>query len=402
MEQCFVQSIWKPQKASTLSTDWSNYFTESMDNIYTSLSLSLIAEKRFSLNCKNGKATIDSINEYILIPSSLRFLDIDLSEIFENNDGEIHIDDLITKEPVIIFWRNADKITSDQQMTLVKFLNEFDEYDTNESRLKKSNPNASVPAIVIENSSTTSSTTTPATSNSSYKYPLTIILVIENNLNIIQQLRYKFWFCQYYSRHSLLRTPTDIIGRHYLSRLRKVQQKTVFVAPDIQRYIYSLIVHTRNHRLCSISPMETRLPTMTIQSVQLLAETYVRWTSLTHPIEDSSILFVTPDVCKIVMRKVGYWLINWQKNLGKKTSARKEEGDEEYIVDNDRIHRLNEAEGNKQTERIEMLKIASLGGDWYGTDWKFIQNYIQRCEGKGKEEYNVIVEDALHKVQPPV
>lgn len=373
-----------------------------MDNIYTSLSLSLIAEKRFALNCRNGKATIDSINEYILEPLSLKFLDIDLSEVFETSDGEIHIDDLITKEPIIIFWRNADKITKEQQMTLVKFLNEFDEYDTNESRLKKANPQAAPPGIVIENASTNSSTTTPATSDSPYKYPLTIILVIEDNLNVVQQLRYKFWFCQYYSRHSLLRTPTDLIRKHYLSRLRKVQQKTVFVAPDIQRYIYSLIVHTRNHRLCLISPMETRLPTMTIQSVQVLAETYVRWLTVTHGTEDTSLLFVTPDVCKIVMRKVGYWLINWQKNLERKTLTRNEEDDEEYSVDNDRIQRLNEVEGTKQTERVDMLKIALLGGDWYGTDWKFIQNYIQRCEGKGKEEYNVIVEDALHKVQPPV
>lgn len=320
-----------------------------MDNFYTAISLSLIANQRFAINCQNVSSTIDLIKHYILEPLSLSYIDINVQRVLSSTPGEISLL-LPSDEEVVTIWRNVDKLSDGDQKHLVGILNKVDDYDTNESKLKRPRNGS----------------------------PKTLIMVTEDNNKIIQHLKYKFWFCQYYTRHSLIKAPEDLVlDGKYLQTIAELQDLKVFVAPDIQRYIYSLIVHSRNHRLCLVSPMKTRLPTFSIKSVELLSQTYVKWTSLKQANSSKRQLFVTPDVCKIAMRKVSYWLINWQAD-GVNTQCDDEE------------------------EHAEMLRFALLAGDWYGSDWKYIKKYISKAEESGRNEFNIIVEDSLEKVQPPL
>ncbi|CAK7913254.1 hypothetical protein CAAN1_20S01948 [[Candida] anglica] len=342
-----------------------------MDGIHTALSLSLICERRIAI--RSRPEIIENISESLLTPNDISTIVVDtkakldedpesLNDIFENVSGHS-----------IMFWTNADNCSTAQQKILIRLLNELDQYDTNESRWatggeqQLNNHSDNAHGIMFSTSSIFS-----------------VILVIETPCNVIQPLRLKFWFCQYVPNkynsdesreNSISLDDTD----DYISSILRLRSKSVYMSPEIERYIYSLVIHARNHRLCSIAPMQSRLPTMAISNINLLAEALVKWENRNN---EKSKLYITPDICKVAMRKVAYWLVNWQKIGGQFTEIT--------------------GESYSQREFRESLEFGSLSGDWFGSDWTYIKKYIDECERQDRKMYNSVVEDVLKKVRPPI
>jgi hypothetical protein len=49
-----------------------------------------------------------------------------------------------------------------------------------------------------------------------------------------------------------------------------------------------------------------------------------------------------------------------------------------------------------------MLRFSALGGDWFGSDWTYAKRYVAHSAARNRRNFNVVVEDALEKVQPPI
>lgn len=153
----------------------------------------------------------------------------------------------------------------------------------------------------------------------------------------------------------------------------------VYLSPEIQGYIYSLVVHCRVHRLCSLAPMHTRLLTRAVASINLLAATMVAWTET-----DPERWFVTTEHCKVAFRKVAYWLVDWEQ--------------EELYT---------ESQVDLEKEYRKRMDFGMLTGDWVGSETPYIDRYLQSY--KGKKDFsslvgftNQLVDDVLRAVCPPM
>jgi hypothetical protein len=312
-----------------------------MDNVHTAIALGVLAQRRIALLCRRGEtaAAVRAVEACVLAPEALEAAAVDLSE-----GGAA----ALTPAAHVVFWQHVHRLDVALQEALVAELDAADGYDTTAARAERAAQPPQPPQPLA---------------------PM-VVLVVEDGAPVAHRLKQKFWFCQRvpHAGHAVeVRTPLA-------QRVCGLRLRAVYVAPDIQRYIYLLVVHTRNHRLCLLAPMQTRLPTLLMALVRLLAETYVRWRA-----SDAGALFVTPDVCKIAMRKVAYWLVDW-------------------------LLRIAEALGEEDAagEYAAMLRFSALGGDWFGSDWTYAKRYVAHSAARNRRNFNVVVEDALEKVQPPI
>lgn len=310
-----------------------------MDNVHTAIALGVLAQRRIALLCRAGEtdAAVRAVEACVLGPEALEAAAVDLCA-----GGAA----ALTPATHIVFWQHVHRLDVALQEALVAVLDAADGYDTNAARAERAAQPPPPPLAPM------------------------VVLVVEDGALVAHRLKQKFWFCQrvpHAGRAVEVSTPLAL-------RVCALRLRAVHVAPDIQRYIYLLVVHTRNHRLCLLAPMQTRLPTLLMALVRLLAETYVRWRA-----SDAGALFVTPDVCKIAMRKVAYWLVDW-------------------------LQRTAEVLGEEDAagEYAAMLRFSALGGDWFGSDWRYAKRYVAESAARNRRDFNVVVEDALEKVQPPI
>lgn len=207
-----------------------------------------------------------------------------------------------------------------------------------------------------------------------YEYGIVIMVLdvaLVASVKLYPYLKEHFWFSVY--------PPTgdkcSPIDASEVSRIRSAVPE-VYVLPDIKRYIHSLIIFTRQHRMASLAPKSVRLPTTAIDGVRDLAVTILAWRHQK---------FVAPDTVKIAYKRVAYWLVDWETNR-------------QFAV----------AESRNNNEELEKrYKLASMAGDWYGSDYDAIQKYIQKYRLRHQSNSptgrsNTIVEDILVKVRPPI
>ena len=328
-----------------------------MDSLYTALSIACFAGRRVAV------ITSDIAGVVSALESLFRVNGVDST----NLDVQKHLNSTppegLSSSSSITFWTNVDLCSPNQQRHLVKALLEIDHYDTNESREARARQRR----------------TQPLQTQTRQAFEPTIVLVISDPDRIIQSLKLKFWFAQVCWKFDTWDPPQDWLKQLSLA---KAEYSKVFMASEVQRYIYSLIVHSRNHRLCLVSPMLSRLPTLAIESIADLAKAIVVWTAERDTRSDTAPrrLFVTPDVCKIAMRKIGYWLINWRAQEMKRLPR----------------------ELKVQHEQRNSTRYDMLLGDWYGSEWDVVQRYISLSKEKERDEWNVIVEDTIANVQPPM
>lgn len=351
-----------------------------MNNVYSALSLALIGEKRFVLTTNDYENTVFLFRT--LLQESCQFNSEDICEVdvkheLDNNSVDLLIRQMIYWEENtseygfknVIIWRNMEKLSHEQQKVgLFPLLNQIDEYDTTVAR---ANPQSRVQvgSFVI-------------------RKPKMFIIVplIESehaHPQVYQYVKEKFWFGQNFhykvagDEKGEIDYCSDYAG--LILEIRNVTRPQVYASSEIQRYIYSLVVHARNHRLCSLAPIQSRLSTRTIDAMQQLSECMVAWKK-----HGSDRLFVTPDYCKIAMRKIGYWLIDWEHgNIFSTSSDCAEDADLDYR---------------------RQLEISMLTGDWYGSDWKYVKKYLEtyKTDTNASNYMNKIVEDVLQSVRPPI
>ncbi|CUM64679.1 uncharacterized protein PRCAT00002288001 [Priceomyces carsonii] len=336
-----------------------------MDNLYTALSLAMIARRRFVILTNSSDHLIEHFRRFVLQPCNFNVDDIcelDLMKEFKGvSEGDfirsMVVDNIFKK---VIIWRNMLKLNRSEQRRLYEFLLKLDCYDTNSSVDKDF-------SVELD--------------GRRYKKPdlFVIVPVITDNCTFMYEyLKERFWFSTYYRSESSEENK-EIDSSDFVQRIGQLRKKfpDVYVAPDVERYIYSLIVHIRCHRLCSVAPKSARITTRAIQDVTLLSRVLVAFQNY----GGNEKLFVTPLYAKLAMKKVGYWLVTWE---------------------------LSKFAGlNKDTDEEKRLEISMLTGDWIGSDWKYVKAYFKQSRSRPDPSTptgltNTIVEDAIATVEPPL
>lgn len=186
-------------------------------------------------------------------------------------------------------------------------------------------------------------------------------------------LKQQFWFSVY-----PLQVPHDNNWGKNAAVTANVMACTipeVYVDPDIKRYIHSLVIFTRQHRMASLAAREVRLATPTIDAIRELAVALVAY-------QKGS--FVTPDVVKVAYKRVAFWLVDWEVNL-----------------------QFSEPSTNEFEEYERRYQLAVMVGDWCGSEFdasvKFIDEYrLEAQHNSPTGRSNLIVEDVLQMVRPPI
>lgn len=164
---------------------------------------------------------------------------------------------------------------------------------------------------------------------------------------------------------------TSMFTLEHISTLRAAKAR-VFVHPDIKKYILSLIVQSRNHRLTLLSPKRARLPTF--------AYDYTLNVSMALVVLKRNILlrlFLTPEFVKMAFRNVAHWLIDWEHGA------------------------------DSEPPELRKVHINMLSGDWYASESSAVEAYIEKSKGVRDDSSptgysNVVVEDSLSMVIPPL
>lgn len=345
-----------------------------MNNLYTSIALGLIAEERIVLTTNDYVHAFTLTKELLVSKCGFREADINVVDVQQSvKKGKTGVlDEMVLRDDgdtfaKVVIWQNLEKVSKDQQKNeLVPLLNDLDGYDT-----------GGLPTERLE-----SVKICGRTLKKQDLFVLVLIMESEQaQQTTYQYLKERLWFAQHH--HHDVGALTDDLTVHrdfqaWINTLKYQIFPRVYVAPDILRYIYSLVVHARNHRLCSLDPFHSRLSPRSLHAITKLARALVAFRRGSD--ED---LFVTPDFCKIAMRKVGYWLIDWESHSSFAPGAEQQNNFLDY------------------NRRIE---ISMLSGDWYGSDYTYVERYIDSCRSHGNPRQckNRVVEDAINTVHPPM
>lgn len=369
-----------------------------MEELYTAFTLSLIGLQRFVIHT-NDYANTTEVFSRLILRESCNFGDEDIVEI--NLQEHASNDELLLQMmsadsqgvytfKKVIIWRNLENLAvNSQQRRILTLLNEIDQYDTVQSRIDQT-----ISSVIKIGSY---SIIKPSTF-----IIIPIIAVTEERAKFHQNIKGKFWFSQFYYFESLkvsendqivLKCPSDEYS-NYIAQIRQNTLPKIHVSPEMQRFIYSLIVFTRCHRLCSLAPIQTRLPTRTIDSITLLTKCLVAFNY--H--DSQTKLYATPEFGKIAYKKIAYWLVDWEHN---KLFARDDDSRESTPS-------FDQEEDNEHEEEYrQRYEISMLTGDWYGSEWKYAKNLINDYHSRQDFSSSVgftnqIVEDVLKSVKAPL
>lgn len=342
-----------------------------MSSLFFSISLALLNNSRFVVHTNDDPLIfLNSLVHFIHKNCQLNPICIDGSSLNPSFDESNLLHSVSSNNTLsnIIILHHLDVISESTQKRLVKLLDKLDRFNRNDARLSPQAP------VIINGEPF------------HYQGPHSIIAIINthNPHKIIKPLREKFWFSHFANNSSL--TDIDPIP-NYVSVIASLLSAVtkVFQSHDITNYIYSLIVHIRNHRLCSMASISNRLHTNVIDQVSLLCKTLVVWKSyVSNGGDDVDVdvesLFVTPEYCKIAIRRIGYWLVDWEQT---------------------------KVLGEEVPENNKKMVISMLAGEWFSSDYEVVKKYLEKyrsiedensCTGRS----NRMVEDAIEAVKPPI
>ena len=390
-----------------------------MNNLFTAFSVAVISQLRFALFTDSVESAVESLTAQIINFYKLSHVVVDMKE----EPKEEKLVEMITQRPQnggehpelvnIVVFKNLETTSASYQRKIIHFINALDSYNTNSLRLlpqpiQFAQLKASRPQIFM------------------------IIPVIKRREDgtppqLVPHLRHKFAFSQFYNALDLDLLAVAVVPDLLALRLLVDQ---VFVSAEIRGYIYSLLVHIRTHRLCSLNSMGARPPTGTLEWVRkVTAAMSVRneherekknsesgeqtekkendeedkktenedrekeelngfveqvsdTISLSEGGGEENDLFLTPTFVQVAIRKVTYFQVDWE-------------------LDTIFSRHWNGPEKHRQQE------ISMLTGDWYGSEWVYAKRYIDEHRSQPSDHTptgitNDIVEDAIARVRPPI
>lgn len=329
-----------------------------MDNLVVAISLALANCQRAVIHTRDVTATAAALVD--LLDLAVTTVDLETIELHEFHQLILETTKNGNLYPVILL-KNIQYCSDAAQRQLVKFFDQLDHYDTNQSRLHDQ------PTIVGG---------TQIETPQFYTF-LALIEVSEHSQpSLYKNLKERFWFSHYHDYKSCQPSQKGNFWQD-VARLHETIGE-VYQSHEIAGYINSLVVEIRNHRLIPFSPIQARLHTNVIDKVSLLAKSIVAWKS---PVDA---LYVTPEQCQIAMRKIGYWLVEWQTN-----------GLFDFTKQDDEI------------ENRRKLVMTMLAGEWYGSEWEYVKKYLEDSQKKFDPTSNTgflnsIVEESIRRVRPPV
>lgn len=335
-----------------------------MENVQSALALALIAERSFVIQTDQFATCVDRLKELAHTQFGIDdVVQIDLKKACEDGTYDEVVDRMVLPDGTslhqIVIWKNLEALDTRKfkcKTSIMKILNELEQYDTLASRSNKGGKFTFGKYQV----------TKPP-----FFAVIPVIQLSAKPAQIHQHIKNRFWFSQsYFTGQKLGRLRQTSAEDIMEARLRLGK---VYANPTIQEYISSLLVFTRTHRLCSLAPLTTRPSLWALDGIMTLAKALVVWNGKEY------MLFVTPEYIKVAYRKVGYWLVDWETNGLFKN-------DEEY---------------RKQIE------ISMLTGDWYGSEWKYVEDYLDKHASVEDKDLatgftNQIVEEVLALVMPPM
>lgn len=334
--------------------------SDGMKNLLFTLSLGLLNNENFVIN---SQGNVLPILEKIIGDYDFSYKILDLSRV--ENLGEF-IDEITYDEEglrmfEIVVLNNLDKVNEVFQRELVRFFDELKEFDCNLSRFQPKDH------VIIEGKKIL---------KSQFQCFIGNITISQTPVKLYKNLKERFWFSQFEQE----KDEDWLVIDNYRDTLIQVRQNidNVYMSPEILSYITSLIVHTRNHRLNTINQIQTRLHTSTIEKVIKLSKSIVSWKN-----PQAKDLFLTPQICQLAFRKIGYWLVDWEDS------------------------KLFNFLESKELENRRQLIINMLVGEWYGSEWKYVKQYLKDHESKFDEKSNTgfsnsIIEDVIVNVRPPI
>lgn len=340
-----------------------------MNVLTTALELAFVSSSRFAI----VTGSLLPYLENAVVAHGLKANEVDLVE----KRDQLNTLGYYLNTTNVLILRNVQKLTTNEQRQIYEWLDVLDNKFRQEKRRRSNDKLHRRAEDTTEKEETLE--------NDPSEYPFTVILVVHignSKPKVYQNLKEKFLFSiNCHKEFHSLQEIEQIQLHQYddgISKLIDALEK-VFVHPDIKKFIYSLVVQLRNHRLTSLSPKTSRLPTFVLDYALLLTIALVVWKSREVILSKSGVtrrLFATPDFAKLAFRKVAYWLIDWEMDF-----------------DGDDI--------------LKSLEINMLTGDWYGSDYKYVKEYIRDCRGVRDDSSptgytNRIVEDTIAKVAPPM
>ncbi|KGR07430.1 hypothetical protein MG3_04707 [Candida albicans P78048] len=363
-----------------------------MENLYTALSISLITDdKRFVIVSDDSNKAIPKFTSMLVNTCSFdtsQYCVIDLLNVHTTIDLIHQMTNFRDNQYFlknIIIWQNVQYLTTNQHKSLYKLILQIDQFGLRGVRGK--------PIDIAIGNDEIISINRPQL--------FTIIMAFDYKAfskKLYIYLKEKFWFAVNYNNveeedeQESDGLPQDSQYQETILGLRN-SLADVFISPDIKGYIYSLIVFTRCHRLASLSPKSTRLPTMAIDYMHDFCKCLALWKNQSKLNQE---LFITPAYVKLAFRKIGYWLVDWEYNemFAKDTQS-------SVLVDDDSNTLNNEIDYQKR------LEISMLTGDWYGSDYFFVNEYLKssksKLDKKSSTGYtNKIIEDVISSVRPPL
>lgn len=370
-----------------------------MENLFFAVSLALVNNTGFIINTNNYDQTSLLLQEVLRTHTKLAVIEIDLQlvqtidELLEQMtqpEGSSEDEENSLSLYNVIIWKHLNHCSQGFQKQLLELFNQLKEYDTNHHKLHPK------PTITIQ--------------GKVFKKPnLNIVIGLLSitsqsfHTNLIKALKEQFWFSQFYLVNKS-QGDLENIGNlgdqfvDYETTLLAVRHvlPCIFQSTDIIGYIHSLIIHIRNHRLMTLAPIQTRLSSATMDNVTILAKAIIGWKNrkliMDHQLNLNTAkleLFVTPVYCKIAIRKIGYWLVDWQIKDGL------------FDLTNQTIAQ------DPLLENRRKLVINILAGEWYGSEWEYVKEYLGNYYAVYDPHSNTgftnkIIEDSIKLVKPPV
>lgn len=387
-----------------------------MENVFNAFSLSVVSQLRFVLISDDPESAVLVLISKAIDVYGLSHIVVDMKDepevakiiqltttLHQNGEG---IPILVNA----IIMKNLENTSPAYQRKIIHYINALDSYNTYALQIRTQ------PVCVEE--------------QKLVKPDIFVIVPVIRRKsdgmapNLVPYLRHKFAFSQFYNYLEEHQAPT-LASVPDLLKLRLLVDQ-VHISPEIRGYIYSLLVHIRTHRLCSLNSIGARPPTSTLDWIRDLAAAMVVWHEHARPVVDSTggvldtrsesladtgtnektgdsteeansdtiassstisdapaaDLFVTPLFVKSATRKVTYFQVDWELDT---------------IFSRDWTG----------SEKRQQQEITMLTGDWFGSEWTYVRRYIDHHRSQVTNDTptgisNDIVEEAIERVRPPI
>ncbi|RLV85512.1 hypothetical protein JA9_001926 [Meyerozyma sp. JA9] len=413
-----------------------------MNNLFTAFSVAVISQLRFALFTDSVDSAVESLTGQIIKFYKASYVVVDMNE----EPSEEKLVEMITQAPQdggevpelvnIVVFKKLEATSASYQRKIIHFINALDSYNTNSSRLQPQ-------PIQFERS------------KASRPQIFMIIPVIKRQEDgtppqLVPHLRHKFAFSQFYNAVDGDSVAVSVAPD--LLALRSLVDQ-VFVSPEIRGYIYSLLVHIRTHRLCSLNSMGARPPTGTLDWVRMVAAAMVVWNEHVGPKEarektDTKSAETSGE--KEETEETETEKSETEKTETEKTDTEKTDTEKSDTEKTDTEKSGDEASGTisprslseenelfltptfvqvatrkvayfqvdwesdtifsrhwRGPEKHRQQEISMLTGDWYGSEWVFVKRYIDEHRSQPSDHTptgttNDVVEEAIARVRPPI